>query len=82
MTIKKKVDEKDSSLDSLRYQVISNGGDVRQNAEEDVEWILISLRIPKDMLARIGKAVRKRPGLTRTAWMLESMQEKLGDKYE
>lgn len=43
-------------------------------------WTSLSLRIPEDMLNDIDICVEKRIGLNRTAWILESLQEKLERK--
>lgn len=81
MTVKKKVEENDEQLDSLKYEVISRGGHVKEDDKTE-EWVCISLRISKGLLERISGSLFKRIGLTRNAWILEAIQEKLGGKNE
>jgi hypothetical protein len=63
-------------------RLISKGGSVAaavtpERGEPETSPVLI--RIPKDMLAEIDAAVqRRRPvRFTRTAWILETLQERL-----
>ena len=81
MTVKKKVEENDIPLDSLKYEVISRGGHVKEDDKSE-EWTCISLRISKGLLERISGSLLKRIGLTRNAWILEAIQEKLGGNNE
>jgi hypothetical protein len=66
-------------------QLISKGGSVAatatpERAEPQTSPVLI--RIPKDMLAEIDAAVqRRRPvRITRTAWIIETLQDRLQRK--
>jgi hypothetical protein len=63
-------------------QLISKGGSVAAPATArrgEPETAPVVIRIPKDMLAEIDAAVqRRRPvRFTRTAWILETLQERL-----
>lgn len=63
-------------------QLISKGGGVAAPATPqrgEPETAPVLLRIPKDMLAEIDAAVqRRRPvRIARTAWILETLQERL-----
>lgn len=46
-------------------------------SDKDEKWNLITLRIPFYMLDSIGIIMVSRPGLSRNAWILEAIQEKL-----
>jgi metal-responsive CopG/Arc/MetJ family transcriptional regulator len=48
------------------------------------EWKTISLRVPTDILTSVDNRVKKRAALTRTAWILEAIQQKLKaeDKHD
>lgn len=75
MTVKKKIDKNDRFSDSLRY--INAGGQVRADCESQGFWKMISLRVPLNYLKDIESILKKRLGLSRTAWILEAIQEKL-----
>ena len=68
MTVKKKKYTPD--------EIINRGGEVRSDKKKR-EWTAICLRIPKDMVEDIDTNVDERPGMTRTAWILEAIHEKL-----
>lgn len=61
--------------------IISRGGEVRsdrnENAEEEATSVQINLRTPPILVDRIEKALKKRIGLSRNAWILEAIQEKI-----
>ena len=78
MTVKKKIE----GNDELRYEIISKGGSVSDDEEQDTQWQKITLRISDDMLKEIKKLLIRRPGLTRNAWILESIQDKIRGAYE
>ncbi len=72
MTIRKKIDKSDFD------KVISKAGHVSSdNQKTSHEWTAISLRITKQIISDIDKMVDERVGLSRTAWILEAIQEKL-----
>lgn len=76
MVVNKKFDKNDSSMDALKY--ISQGGNVRADMEITTEeWKTISLRIPVPLLQSVDGKVKQRAALTRTAWILEAIQQKL-----
>lgn len=62
-------------------KVIEKGG---KTSNEDLQndWVVITLRLTKELLNSIEKCKSKRIGLTRNAWILEAIQEKLkSDEY-
>ena len=66
-------------------KVINKGGKVaEESGKEEIaqkeEWTMITVRLPKWMLKDIDKETDDRPGLSRNAWILESLQEKLKDE--
>lgn len=75
MTVTKKVDRNQVSSDALKY--ISEGASVRLDAVTQKSKKILSLRISSEFLERIDNMVNKRMGLTRNAWIVEAIQEKL-----
>lgn len=83
MGFMKKIENK--NIEEAREKFISGGGlvqsDVIQIKNEPTikkeEWTKLILRIRFDVLEEIDELVLKRMGLTRTAWILEAIQEKL-----
>lgn len=71
MTIKKKLEK-----------VISNGASVVNDNNASKEWTTLSLRITKDTLNNVDQKVEKRLALSRTAWILEAIQEKLRNEMD
>lgn len=45
--------------------------------QKSKEWAYFSLRIRKDISDDIDQVLEKRIGISKTAWILEAMQEKL-----
>ena len=77
MTVKKKIEENSDSLDALRDAIISKGGSVIEDTKNENYWEKITLRISSEMLKQIKETLKGRPGLTRNAWILEAIHEKL-----
>ena len=77
MTVKKKIEENSDSLDALRDAIISKGGSVIEDMNSETHWEKITLRISSEMLKQIKETLKGRPGLTRNAWILEAIHEKL-----
>ncbi len=64
-------------------KVINQGGRVAADQEKKEEWVAIQLRISNDMIKEIGSILKyKRKGLSRNAWILEAIQEKLRKEVE
>jgi hypothetical protein len=85
MVLKPKI-RKDAQEDKLRDEVISRGGHVvADRAEESQErsvakkkeWMTFGLRIKVSMLDQIEREVEKRAGISKTGWILETIQERL-----
>lgn len=60
--------------DAERRKFISEGG---KSADTSKEWTNVLFRIPRSMLAEIDSVVESRVGMSRTAWILQVLQEKL-----
>jgi hypothetical protein len=84
MTIRKKI-EKTSTLDieDARDEIILKGGKVAADSEEEIatkrkiQWTNLCLRITTNMVGQIDFLLEERIGISRTAWILEAIQEKL-----
>ena len=50
---------------------------VSDNKEVKIEWQMINIRIPSNLLKLIDENKKERYGLNRTQWILESILEKL-----
>lgn len=58
---------------------INQGGKAIEDAHADPidEWTMISLRLPKSMLAKIDAKRKETIGLTRNAFLLQIIQKQL-----
>lgn len=62
--------------DELKKKIIEKGGSVKID-KPDSNWMTISLRIRNDILLEIANRLACRVGISRNAWILEALQEKL-----
>jgi hypothetical protein len=61
--------------------LIDNGAKVKEDFKKETkEWSMINLRISREMLEDVDRAVNERVGITRTGWILEAIHEKLKTK--
>jgi predicted HicB family RNase H-like nuclease len=76
MVIKKL--EKPSDVEKF----IDKGGQVSCDKEPacKLEWTNFTLRIRKDLSEKIDCVIEERIGISKTAWILEAIQEKLNTK--
>ncbi len=60
-------------------EVIARGGHVTcDNKKIDNEWKQVLIRVPLEMVQEIDLIIKqKRKGMTRNAWIVESIQDKL-----
>jgi hypothetical protein len=66
--------EKRVDVDAL----IDQGAKVKEDfKKQEKEWVMVNLRVPKDMLRAVDAAVDRRVGISRTGWILEAMHEKI-----
>lgn len=78
MVVNKKFDKNDGFEDALNY--IAKGAQVRADMEEDrptATCRAVCMRVPINLLRAVDRRVKLRAGLTRTAWILEAVQQKL-----
>lgn len=75
MSVKKPIDKKKVDVEAL----IEKGAKVKEDNESKnaKAWTNINFRIPVEMLKQVDNCVEERVGMTRTGWILESIQEKL-----
>jgi hypothetical protein len=67
VTIKKKIEE-----------VIDKGAGVKEDEDSRLEFVTISLRIPKDMLKQLDNHVKNnRVGISRNGFILEAIDKKI-----
>jgi hypothetical protein len=62
-------------LDYTLKKIISRGGDVTQDSKE--KWIRLHIRVTSEMISQIHDILDDRPGIPRTLWVLEAIQEKI-----
>lgn len=80
MVINKKIEKNERMGDALEY--ISKGGEVRADKTQvsPSEWKTVCLRFPAELLEEVDSKVKRRAALTRTAWILEAIQEKIANE--
>jgi predicted HicB family RNase H-like nuclease len=74
---KKEEDEEQTISESVRKQIISKGGSVFSDKNAEEEWTTVSLRITKELIETIDKELKERIGISRNAWILEAIQQKI-----
>lgn len=63
-----------------KSDVISRGAQVKQDSIIDDEWTITTLRIQKKMIHDIEEVLKDRPGMKKSVWILEAINEKLIDE--
>lgn len=58
-------------------QMILPGDGKKVGSKQRLQLKVVSLKIREDLFERMDRAVEERIGLTRNAWILEAIQEKL-----
>ena len=74
MSVTKKIEKKDPSVDATKY--IMGGSEVRSDITEKKRRGLC-IYIPTDFLREIDLILKRRIGISRNAWILEAMQQKM-----
>lgn len=71
--------EKKSALSiSDIEKLIDKGAPVKSDLEKKQKnFVVISLRLPQDMLLKIDERVENSIGLNRTGWILQALQKEL-----
>jgi hypothetical protein len=65
--------KEDAEKEKKIRKIVNKGGG--STVKED--WTMISVRLPDILLRELDAATEKRFGLSRNAWILEAIQEKL-----
>lgn len=68
MGIKKRVEKE---------EFIEKGGKVSTDNTSMKEWVNFNLRVRKDMFEKMDSLLERRIGISKTAWILEAIQEKI-----
>ena len=78
MVVRKPVDKVELSDNDIE-ELILKGASVKEDKKKDNKRksTFLNLRIPKDMLEQINEVMKKRVGISRIGWILESIHEKL-----
>lgn len=60
-------------------KLIDKGAPVKDDIKEEdsKKWTNINLRIPQEMLQQIDETVENNVGITRTGWILQTIQKEL-----
>lgn len=60
-------------------KLIDKGAPVKEDIKGDdsKKWTNINLRIPQEMINEIDEAVENTVGITRTGWILQTLQKEL-----
>lgn len=58
-------------------EVIERGGKVKTDLKDGHSYKLLTQKVRKDMLEQVDAAINDRPGMNRSAWIQEAIQEKL-----
>lgn len=75
MTVKKKIEKNEPVGNPLAY--INQGSEVRADVEPKSSRRGLCIYIPVDFLELIDRTLKKRVGMSRNAWILAAMQEKM-----
>jgi len=58
--------------------LIEKGSKVKEDRVQEIKkWIIINLRLTEDMLKKVDDELENRIGMSRNAWILEAVIEKL-----
>jgi hypothetical protein len=58
-------------------EVIERGGKVKTDLKGEPTYKLLTQKVRVDMLEQVDAAINDRPGMNRSAWIQEAIQEKL-----
>ena len=71
------------NIERKTNEVIENGGKVKSDKKAAKKRTIFSLPLPLEVNEKIDECVQNRWGLSKTAWILEAIQEKIKrDKEE
>lgn len=58
-------------------EILGTVFDAGKKERKKADWTNIQLRISTDLIEKIGSILKERKGLSRNAWILEAIQEKI-----
>lgn len=77
MGVRKPLEKKEVDIDAL----IDGGAKVKEDYKKGCKtWVMVNLRISKEMLQEVDAAVDERVGITRTGWILEAIHKHLKEQ--
>lgn len=79
MSIRKPLKKEQQKMTADLDDIIAKGAPVRSDSKEasKKEWSHIHLRIPTDMLEKIDQLLENTVALSRTGWILQTLNEKI-----
>lgn len=63
-------------------EIVNKGAPVKEDVKQEHQkeiWKLVPVRMPEKLLKELDEKIEKRIGLSRNAWILESIQKNLKD---
>jgi len=66
--------------------IVNKGAPVKEDAKQEdkkvkeEKWKLVPIRMPEKLIRELDDKIEKRLGLSRNAWILEAIQEKINRK--
>ncbi len=85
MVVKRVIEENPpikNSSDKEKEEFIKAGGLVLADKPSVKSWSIFSLRIREDLSKKVDLALESRIGLSKTAWIVEAIQDKLKREEE
>jgi len=58
-------------------RIIEKGGNVKSDVESNEEFVRFTLRLPKKMSREIDEFMENTVGISKTGWILQTIQQKL-----
>lgn len=59
------------------HSFIEKGGDVASDKKKNVEFTVLSIRVPNIILKELDEELEKKPWVSRNHWIVEALAEKL-----
>ncbi len=80
MSIKKRVESPKFIEDLKREIFINNGGQVKADQKDKVEFSNILIRVPNSILKDVGICLSRKPWMNRTQWVMEAIVNLIEDE--
>jgi agmatine/peptidylarginine deiminase len=68
------------STEKQAEDFILKGGSISDETQDKVEWTTICIRLPKKMLKEIDSIVKRKVGIKRTGWILQTIQSEIREE--